>query len=105
MVIIIVLKLDSGVNPGQDPSHESGGSTWVDRGQCMNKSCYYHNFKTWLGGWLRQDLGHRSTQVDPSQCTNKNDYYHSFKTWLEIWPEIKFRLYVGRVNSADSIFF
>jgi len=46
MVIIIILKLDSGVNPGQDPSHESGGSTWVDRGQCMNKSYYYHNFKT-----------------------------------------------------------
>ena len=30
VVIIIVLKLDSAVNPGQDPSHGSGVSTWVN---------------------------------------------------------------------------
>jgi len=32
VVIIIVLKLDSGVNLGQGPNYGFGGSTWVDLG-------------------------------------------------------------------------
>jgi hypothetical protein len=45
VVIIIILKLDSGVNPGQGPDHGFGGSTWVDSGQCKDKNYYYHSFK------------------------------------------------------------
>jgi hypothetical protein len=46
VIIIVVLKLDSGVNPWQDLVHGSGESTQVDPGQCKNQSCYYYNFKT-----------------------------------------------------------
>ena len=46
MVIVIILKLDSGVNLGQDQDHESGGSTRVDLGQFKDKNYYYHSFKT-----------------------------------------------------------
>jgi hypothetical protein len=37
VVIIIILELDSRVNSGEDP------------GQCINKSSYYHSFKTRFG--------------------------------------------------------
>jgi hypothetical protein len=51
MIIIIVLKHNSRVNPGQDPSYKLGGSIRIDLGQCKDKSGYYHSFKTQLGGW------------------------------------------------------
>jgi hypothetical protein len=46
MIIIIVLKLNLGVNTKQDPGHSSGGSTWIDLGKSKNKNYYYNNFKT-----------------------------------------------------------
>jgi hypothetical protein len=48
MIIIIVLKLDSGVNLEQDQSHRLGGLTRVYTSQYKNKNCYYHSFKTLL---------------------------------------------------------
>jgi hypothetical protein len=53
MIIIIVLKLNLGVNTKQDPGHSSGGSTWIDLGKSKNKNYYYYNFKT----GPRVDLG------------------------------------------------
>ena len=67
MIIIIVLKLNLGVDPEQDLDHGSGGSSWIDLDQHRNKSDYYHNFKTRLGADLGQRLGHESgesTRVD-----------------------------------------
>ena len=49
MVIVIVLKNYSGVNQGQNPGHELGGSTKVDPGQFKDKSCYFYIFKPDLG--------------------------------------------------------
>jgi hypothetical protein len=83
MIIIKFLKLDSGINLTQGPGHGSRGSTQVDLGQCKDKSCYCHSFKTKLMGQLWQGLRHGlrgSTCVDPSQCIDKNNYYDSFKT-------------------------
>jgi hypothetical protein len=45
VIIIIVLKLDLGVNLGQNLKHGSRGSTRVDLGQCKDKICYYYSFK------------------------------------------------------------
>ena len=58
MVIVIVLKNYSGVNQGQNPGHELGGSTKVESGQFKDKSCYFYNFKPDLGGQLGQGLNH-----------------------------------------------
>ena len=79
VVIIIVLKLNSRVNPRQGPDHKTGSSTWVDPGQCKDKSCYYHSLKTWFGGWLSM---------------NKSSYYNSFKTRLGNRPKTRFRSWV-----------
>jgi len=108
MIIIIVLKLDLGVNPEQGLCHLSEGSTRVDLDQYKDKSCYYHNFKTLLGGRLGQGPGYMlggSTRVDSSQCMDKNDYYYSFKTRLKSWPDIRFESCVGKVNPTDPNFF
>jgi hypothetical protein len=78
VIIIIVLKLDSGVNSGIDPGHKTGEWTWVDSGQCKDKNCYYHSFKIRFEGSLGLSLGHGprgSILVDLSQCMDKSDYY------------------------------
>ena len=59
IIIIIVLKPNSGTDPGQDPGHESRGSIRVGSSQRKNKSGYYHIFKTQLGGLPRVRLGSR----------------------------------------------
>jgi hypothetical protein len=48
MIIIIVFKLDTGVNPRQNRDHELGESTYVNLGQCKDKIYYYDSFKTQL---------------------------------------------------------
>jgi hypothetical protein len=50
-VIIILLKLDLGVEPRLSSGHEPGWSLTIDPGQRKNKNSYYHNFKTQLTGW------------------------------------------------------
>jgi hypothetical protein len=87
------------VNLEQGPGHGLRRLTWVDPSQYKDKSCYYHNFNTRLGGPPGQGLGHRSrgsTWVDLSQRMGKSDYHHSFKTWLRSWPEARFKSRVGR---------
>jgi hypothetical protein len=108
VVIIIILKLNSRVNSKQGLDHRTWGLTWVDPGQCKDTSCYYHSFKTWFGGWLRQDPCHgsvKSTRVDLSQRINKNGNYNSFKTRLGNRPNTRFRSWVRRVNTVDPIFY
>jgi len=50
MIIIIVLKLDLGVDLGQGLGYRSGGSTQVNPSQHVDKNCYCHSFKTQLEG-------------------------------------------------------
>ena len=106
VIIIIVLKLDSGVNSGIDPSHNTGEWTWVDSSQCKDKNCYYHSFKTRFEGSLGLSLGHGpggSIWVDLSQCMDKSHYYYSFKIQLGSSPEARFKSRVEKVNLANPI--
>jgi hypothetical protein len=84
VIIIIVLKLDSASQPGQDPGYGSVGSARVDSSQCKDKKYYYYSFKTRFDDQTRQGLGHGSrgsTWVDPSQFMDKSGYYYyGFKT-------------------------
>jgi hypothetical protein len=48
IIIIIILKFESRVDPGQDLGHGSRESIWVNPSQHINKSVYYYNFKTRL---------------------------------------------------------
>jgi hypothetical protein len=48
IIVIIILKLESRVVPGQDLGHGSGESIWVNPSQHINKNVYYYNFKTRL---------------------------------------------------------
>jgi hypothetical protein len=78
-VIIIVLKLDLGVDPGQDPSHESG---WPLTHVNIRIKVIIIVLKL-IKGWLEPKLGSRAgLTIDLSQCKDKNSYYHSFKTWI-----------------------
>jgi hypothetical protein len=57
IVIIIVLKPDSMVNPGEDPSHESEGLTQVDPNLQKKKSIKF--YPCFISG----QPGHWSTRV------------------------------------------
>jgi len=48
IIIIIFLKFESRVDPGQDLGYGSRESIWVNPSQHINKSVYYYNFKTRL---------------------------------------------------------
>ena len=39
------------IDSRQGSCHRMKGSTWIDLGQCKDKSDYYHSFKTWLKDW------------------------------------------------------
>jgi len=80
MVIIIVLKFNSGVDLGQGPNHYLGGSTLVFLGQHNKKNYYHHSLETILWGQSRARFGSRVIRVNLGQCMDKNSYYHSFKT-------------------------
>jgi hypothetical protein len=45
VVIIVVLKLDSRVDPEQIQCHESRELIWVNTSQYMDKNNCYHSFK------------------------------------------------------------
>jgi len=74
IVMIIVLKPNLGVDPGQDQGHGLGGSTQVDPSQRMDKNNYYHNLKTWLGGRLGARFFSRVWRVNPSSPKLKKIY-------------------------------
>jgi len=48
VIIIVILKLDSRVDPEQIPGHESRELIWVDTSQYMDKNNCYLCFKTQL---------------------------------------------------------
>jgi hypothetical protein len=48
IVIIVVLRPDSGVQLGQDSCYKLGESTQVDPSQFMDTNDYYHSFKARL---------------------------------------------------------
>jgi len=48
IIVIIILKFESRVDPGQDLGHGSGEPIWVNPSQHIDKSVYYYNFKTRL---------------------------------------------------------
>jgi hypothetical protein len=58
MIIIIVLKLDLGVNPGQDLV------------QCNDKICYFHSFKTNSG--VDRGKTHVTSREDQHRLTRVN---------------------------------
>jgi len=78
-IIIIVLKLNLGVNPIQGPGHGSGESIRVDPGQRMDKNNnnYYYSFKTQLESLLRKKVWVTSSE---DQRMDKNNNYYSFKS-------------------------
>jgi len=65
VVIIVVLKPDSRVDPEQIPDHESRELIWVDTSQYMDKNNYYHSFKTQLKSQPRVILELQVGSVNP----------------------------------------
>jgi len=108
--VIIILKIILGFNLGQGPRHKSGGSTPVNPGQCKDKICYYHNFKTQLGGQSGQGPGHKSkglTRVDQVNIWIRVIIIMVLKPdpRVEVQVKAKFKSWFRRVNPANPNWF
>ena len=81
IIFIIVIKLDSRVDAGQNPSHKSGGSIRLTQVNIRIKVVMIIVLKLDSGF----DLGKTrftGREVNPGQCKDKNGYYYSFKIQL-----------------------